>query len=242
MKTITDIAIIFRIHFTKLRGEMGPFLLTSFLFPVGMYLFLSVVAGEEHLNRIQFLSGSIVFSTTMVAIMWVGYHLLEDRFRGRLKLFVTSPVKPISYILGVVCFASLQAIIGITGLLIVARLAGLKIHISPLIFPLLCLGLLSHTAIAIIVSRFAPSMPQGTLITDGLGAGLVFFSPVYYSITQLPPAIRPAAYLLPPTFLADGLKKLLSGNDAIATDMIVLGAMATVSLLISLKLTRWRED
>jgi ABC-type multidrug transport system permease subunit len=242
MKTLTDIPIIFRIHFSKLRGEMGPFLLTSFLFPVGMYLFLSVVAGEEHINRIQFLSGSIVFSTTMVSIMWVGYHLLEDRFHGRLKLFVTSPVKPVSYILGVICFASLQAIIGITGLLIVAKVIGLQIHISPLMLPLLCLGLLSHTAIAIIISRFANSMPQGTLITDGLGAGLVFFSPVYYSITQLPHAIRPAAYLLPPTFLADGLRKLLSGNNAITTDMIVLGAMATVSLLISLKLTRWRED
>jgi len=242
MKTVTDIAIIFRIHFSKLRGEMGPFLLTSFLFPVGMYLFLTGVAGEEHINSIQFLAGSIVFSTTMVSIMWVGYHLLEDRFRGRLKLFVTSPVKPISYILGVVCFASLQAIIGITGLLIVARFIGLQIHFSPLILPLLCLGLLAHTSIAIIISRFASSMPQGTLITDGLGAGLVFFSPVYYSILKLPPVIRPAAYLLPPTFLADGLRKLLSGDNAIAVDMIVLGAMATVSLFVSLKLTRWRED
>ena len=41
---------------------------------------------------------------------------------------------------------------------------------------------------------------------------------------------------------ADGVKKLLSGNNAIATDMIVLGVMATLSLLVSLKLTRWRED
>jgi ABC-2 type transport system permease protein len=242
MKNLTDIAIIFRIHFSKLRGEMGPFLLTSFIFPVGMYLFLSVVAGDEHINRIQFLSGSIVFSTTMVSIMWVGYHLLEDRFRGRLKLFVTSPVKPISYILGVISFASLQAVIGITGLLIVAKLVGLQIHFSPLILPLLCLGLLSHTSIAIIISRFANSMPQGTLITDGLGAGLVFVSPVYYSITQLPKSIQPAAYLLPPTFLADGLRKVLSGNNAIAIDLIVLGVMATASMLISLKLTRWRED
>jgi len=118
----------------------------------------------------------------------------------------------------------------------------LQIHFSPLILPLLCLGLLAHTSIAIIISRFASSMPQGTLITDGLGAGLVFFSPVYYSILKLPPVIRPAAYLLPPTFLADGLRKLLSGDNAIAVDMIVLGAMATVSLFVSLKLTRWRED
>jgi len=242
MKTLKDIAVVFRIYLTKMRGEAGPFLLTSFLFPVGMFMFLSVIAGNDKMNKVQLLAGSIVFSTTMVSIMWVGYHLLEDRFRGRIKLFVTTPVRPISYIMGIVCFASMQATLGIIGLLIVGKLIGLNLHISPLLIPLLGLGMLSHTAISIIISRFALSMPQGTLITDGLGAGLVFFSPVYYNISQLPPSLKPAVYLLPPTFMADGLRKVLTGSDAIATDLIMLGVMATISLLLSLKLTRWREN
>ncbi|HZS47785.1 MAG TPA: ABC transporter permease [Blastocatellia bacterium] len=242
MNTLKDIAVVFRIYLTKLRGESGPFLLTSFLFPAGMYLFLSVIAGDNHLNKVQLLAGSMVFSTTMVSIMWVGYHLLEDRFRGRIKLFVTTPIRPISYIMGIVCFASMQATLGIIGLLIVGKVIGLPIHLSLLMLPLLALGMLAHTAISIIISRFATSMPQGTLITDGLGAGLVFFSPVYYNISQLPPGISHAVYILPPTFMADGLRKLLTGNSNVGIDLLVLGAMATISLLVSLKMTRWRED
>src|SRR5436305_7186774 len=143
MKHLTDTACVFRIHLARLRAEAGPFVLAALLFPAAMYLFANAVGGAQVSPdaRLRFLAGSIVFSLSMTSISWLGYLLLENRFTGRLKLFATLPLAPSSYVFGILLFGIVQAALGCSALLMVARLLGVRTQMS--VWPLLVSVLLT---------------------------------------------------------------------------------------------------
>src|SRR5436305_11612812 len=143
MTRATDIICVFRIQFAGTRREVGPFLLAAFVFPAAMYLFANAVAGVEVApeSRQRFLAGSIIFSLSLTSISWLGYLLLENRFTGRLKLFATLPLAPSSYVFGILVFGIVQAALGCSALLMVARLLGVRTQMS--VWPLLVSVLLT---------------------------------------------------------------------------------------------------
>src|SRR5437762_6533211 len=146
-KVLSDIVCVFQIHLARLRAESGPFLLAAIVFPIGMYIFAngvvaSNVGGELPNNtKLSFLSASIVFSLSLTAISWFGYLLLENRFTGRLKLFATLPLAPSSYVFDILVFGIVQAALGCSALLMVARLLGVRTQLS--VWPLLVSVLLT---------------------------------------------------------------------------------------------------
>src|SRR5919199_215950 len=200
MKRMTDILCVFRIHLARLRREAGPFILAALVFPTAMYLFAVAVSGAEQVSpdaRLRFLAGSIVFSLSMTSISWLGYLLLENRFTGRLKLFATLPLAPSSYIFGVVIFALLQSALGTTTLLIVARALGVRANISFASLGLVVLlTMLCLCGLSVIIAARARSFSEGSLMTDALGAGLVFLAPVYYTPETLPRALCVGFHLM----------------------------------------------
>src|SRR3989442_10294783 len=133
-----DALCVFRIHVARLRTEAGPFLLAALGFPAAMYMFASAVGdqagqGTSDQHRLRFLAGSIVFSLSLSAVSWLGYLLLENRFTGRLRLFATLPLAPSSYVLGILMFALVQAVLGTASLFVIAVLLGVPTALNGLI-------------------------------------------------------------------------------------------------------------
>ena len=244
MPSLRAVLCIFRIHLARLRSEAGPFLLAALIFPTVMYLFTSAVKGGEgdNPNRLRFLAGSIVFSLSLTAISWLGYLLLENRFTGRLKLFATLPLAPSSYVFGILIFGILQATLGIGGLLFVVRLLGIPTQLD--VLPLVAAALstmLCFCGISVIIATLARSFSEGSLLTDSLGAGLVFLAPVYFPADAMPYALRIVAECLPTTLAARAIEQALSGTFALR-DVALLCGMAALSLLIGFRLMRFREN
>src|SRR5882762_3206961 len=246
MTRATDILCVFRIQFAGTRREVGPFLLAAFLFPAAMYLFANAVAGGEVAppqSRLRFLAGSIVFSLSLTSISWLGYLLLENRFTGRLKLFATLPIAPSSYVFGVLVFALVQAAMATTALLIVGRAVGVRMRPNfPLLVVVILLTILCLCGLGVVVATCARSFSQGSLLTDTLGAGLIFLSPVYYAPEMMPRPLRMFAQLLPTTFAARGVQTTLAGGHAIGGELLALSLMAVVTLAFGFRLMQWRED
>ena len=244
MPSLRAIICIFRIHLARLRAEAGPFLLAALIFPSAMYLFANAISGNgaDQQNRSKFLAGSIVFSLSLTAISWLGYLLLENRFTGRLKLFATLPLAPSSYVFGILVFGIVQAALGCSALLIVARLLGVRTQMS--VWPLLVsvlLTMLCLSGLSVIIATQARSFSEGSLLTDSLGAGLVFLAPVYYSPEVIPNFLRAASEWLPTALGARAVQAALAGGYALG-DQMVLGAMALVTLLVGFKLMQFREN
>src|SRR2546426_4544839 len=194
MTRVTDIICVFRIQFAGTRREVGPFLLAAFVFPAAMYLFANAIAGAESAterNRLRFLAGSIVFSLSLTSISWLGYLLLENRFTGRLKLFATLPLAPSSYIIGILVFAFAQAILGTTALILIGRVFGVRMQPNILMLGLVVmLTVLCLCGLGAIIAARARSFTEGSILTDALGAGLVFVAPVYYTADSMPHSLR----------------------------------------------------
>lgn len=246
MKRLTDIFCVFRIHLARLRAEAGPFILAALVFPTAMYLFAVAVSGAEEVSnekRLRFLAGSIVFSLSLTSISWLGYLLLENRFTGRLKLFATLPLAPSSYVFGVLMFALAQAVLATTTLLIVARVLGVHTQINfALLGLVVLLTMLCLCGLSVIIAARARSFSEGSLLTDALGAGLVFLAPVYYSPQAMPGALRIFSKWLPTTFAARAVQSVLTGNFQVGTELLTLALMTVVTLSLGFRLMRWREE
>ena len=243
MPSLSAIICVFRVHLARLRAEAGPFLLAAIVFPAAMYLFANAVHGAAADDlRQRFLAGSIVFSLSLTAISWLGYLLLENRFTGRLKLFATLPLAPSSYVFGILLFGVAQAILGISVLIILARLLGVQMH--PGLLPLsatVMLTMLCFCGLSVIVAARARSFSEGSLMTDTLGAGLVLVAPVYYSPDAIPQSVRLVSQWLPTSLAAHAAQAALVGNYS-PPDLIALAFMAVVSLSIGFKLMQFREN
>src|SRR3989440_281545 len=246
MTRATDIVCVFRIQFAGTRREVGPFLLAAFVFPAAMYLFANAVAGGDgapQQSRLRFLAGSIVFSLSLTSISWLGYLLLENRFTGRLKLFATLPVAPCSYVFGVLLFAVAQAAVSTTTLLVLGRLLGVQINPNFLmLIVVILLTILCLCGLGVIVAARARSFSQGSLVTDTLGAGLIFLAPVYYAPEMMPRTLRVLVQVLPTTFAARAVQTTLAGGHAIGSEVLVLSLMAFITLGLGFRLMKWRED
>src|SRR5216683_3313704 len=243
MTRATDIVCVFRIQFAGTRREVGPFLLAAFIFPAAMYLFANAVAGGEvasQQSRLRFLAGSIVFSLSLTSISWLGYLLLENRFTGRLKLFATLPLAPSSYICGMLVFAFVQATLSTVTLLIIGRALGVPTRPNIMLAPVLMLTVLTFCGLGAVVAARARSFTQGSLLTDALGAGLVFLSPVYYTAESMPASMRTVCGFLPTTFAARALQTTLTGGYQVSSELVALGLMALATLSLGFRLTRWR--
>src|SRR6266446_5652817 len=240
MTRATHIVCVFRIQFAGTRREVGPFLLAALVFPAAMYLFANAVAGGDgtsEQSRLRLLAGSIVFSLSLTSISWLGYLLLENRFTGRLKLFATLPLAPSSYVFGVLVFALAQAAVGTTALLLVGRAIGVQMRPNfPLLVVVILLTILCLSGLGVVVATCARSFSQGSLLTDTLGAGLIFLAPVYYEPVMMPRALRVFAELLPTTFAARAVQTTLAGGHAIGIDLLALCLTAVVTLALGFRL------
>jgi ABC-2 type transport system permease protein len=231
-RLLSDVACVFRIHLARLRAEAAPFLLASLVFPGVMYMFATAIGstdtavGADPEQRVRFLAGSVVFSLSLTAVTWLGYLLLENRFTGRLKLFATLPLAPSSYVLGVVLFALAQGALGTAALLAAIVL----------------LSVLCVCGIAVIVASRARSFSEGSLLTDALGAGLVFLAPVYCMPDALPRILQFSSRVFPTTYAARGVRTVLSGGTDVGADITILAAMAAITLAAGFRAMRWRED
>jgi ABC-type multidrug transport system permease subunit len=246
----TDIACVFQIHLARLRREAGPFLLASVVFPLVMYMFANAVgtsgAAGDPAQRVRFLAGSIVFSLSLTAVSWLGYLLLENRFTGRLKLFATLPLAPSSYVIGIVIFALAQAAIGTVVLLIIARAFGVHAAVSLpgglLLAAVLILTVLCVCGIGVIIAARARSFSEGSLLTDALGAGLVFLAPIYCAPDALPRPLEIFSRVLPTTYAARGVQMALVGGTGQGSTLLVLAVMAAVTLAVGFRVMRWRDE
>jgi ABC-2 type transport system permease protein len=249
----TDVLCVFLIHLARLRTEMGPFLLAGLAFPGAMYMFASGIgagdsSGVPDMQRsMRFLAGSIVFSLSLTAISWLGYLLLENRFTGRLKLFATLPLAPSSYVWGILVFALAQSALGTASLFLIARFFGVRTSLTvptgvAVLALVVILTVLCVCGLAVVIAARARSFSEGSLLTDALGAGLVFLAPVYCTPEAMPKVLQLIAPVLPTTHAARAVRTALSGGTNVAADLTALTFMAALLLGLGFRTMRWREE
>jgi ABC-2 type transport system permease protein len=241
-KTISDISIIARIYYLQFRDQLGKYLFSGFVIPLASFFMASATAGNAPTQQLRFFIGAVLLSFSILTIMWLGSILIEDRFYGRLKLFITAPVSPASYVLGVLFYANVLGLVTSLGFFLAAPILAVPVRPQILeLFILAFLTLSTFAGIGVIVSQYAGTLQAGSVLADAVSITLIFLSPVYYSMETLPKSMQALAALLPPTYAADGISKSLLGKDGVGEDILALLLMSAIALTAAVWSVRWRE-
>jgi ABC-2 type transport system permease protein len=220
------------------------------LTPLSFLFFLYVIA--PHAVLPFGIVGGVMFTA-----LFTGNGMMNDCAYLRLErqlqqVFITSPMRPISWILGM---ALSELAFTLPALALFIFVLGLAVPFGVLtllaLIGVILLTWLLSTSLGFLLSTFFRQLreiwPIGTVVFTSLSV----LPPIFYPIAEIPARFRWAAFISPSTFasqLADravGLTiptisaaPLLSEVPIEAGGMVLLTALFT---LVAMRLARWRE-
>ncbi|HZS63541.1 MAG TPA: ABC transporter permease [Xanthobacteraceae bacterium] len=156
---------------------------------------------------------------------------LEEMWARNLSNLMISPLRPAEFIAALMIMSLLRLIIGMVPVTLIAvAFFGFNIYGLGLALPAFFANLiLTSWAIGLFVS--------GLLLRNGLGAEsmawtltflLLPLTCVYYPVAVLPHWVQPVSWMLPPTYVFEGLRALLL--DHVFRLDLMLGALALNAL------------
>ena len=196
----------------------------------------------------QGLIGTMISMVAFIGISAGIQDMTWDRYVKIREMIVTMPVHPLSYLLGIAIAPLIISLPGILFFAIIAFWMGvLTISSVGWLIAALILCWASMSSIGFFISTYMRKSSPYTLnnISNILGIGLIFLPPVYYPEEML------GSYswisLLFPTSNSAGLIRAYSGlasmsTEALALRWILLIAITTVSIVLTVAKAKWRED
>ena len=189
----------------------------------------------------RLVTGSIVFGLGIMTVNNLAEVVLADRFTFRLKLIIVSPVRRLSYALGVIIFSALQGMVTTGLILLSAPLFGIDIELSLWLLPLALITAASMSGIGLVVGTWAPAQQTGSALAGVMGIVVVMISPVYYDIGRLPEWLQWPARLSPYTHAGNAINGVLSGAGGFYAEMGILALITAAALALGVARMRWRE-
>ncbi|MDH7599031.1 MAG: ABC transporter permease [Sedimentisphaerales bacterium] len=198
--------------------------------------YLNIIASSQF-DFLAALLGAIIFWDFFNRVMYgVSTAFLEDVWsRNFLNLF-TSPLSVLEYLIGLVLCSILTSIAGLLVMLILASLAfGLSffsygLTVIPFLTVLFLFGIaLGIVAIAMVL-RFGP--PAEWLVWP-IPALLSPFAAVFYPVAVLPRWMQYLARALPPSYVFESMRTLVSGGRPGHIDLLIATGLAVLYVIIA---------
>ena len=242
LKFLRDVLTIVEMKVLFLVRGWYWFAIRPLVFPLGVLFWLQVMVPDDPEVGQRLLSGSVVFGMSLSTANMLAQLILQDRFLGRMKLFITMPMSKASYAVGVLAFAAVQASPVVLVLLAFAPVVDVDLDLTWAFPPLIVITLLGVSGIALMISSYAPSPEVGGIMSNLFGVVLVMVSPVFFTMDQAPVALKILGWVSPMRYAADGLNKSISGQTDVWLELLILAAFATVTMALGYRHLRWREE
>jgi ABC-2 type transport system permease protein len=200
--------------------------------------FLNTVSGAGINFTTVFLGAVLLWDLCGRVMQGLTTAFLEDVWsRNFLNLFA-SPLTISEYVTGLVLASIATSVIGLTVMLALAvpvfglSFFALGSHLALFLAVLYGFGVALGILASAMVLRFGPASEW---LVWPIPALLSPFCGVFYPLTVLPQWMRGAAYLLPPSYVFEGMRALLAGRPF--ETLPALGALTLAALEIAL--TAW---
>ncbi|WP_460041036.1 ABC transporter permease [Thermococcus atlanticus] len=210
------------------------------LTPIAMVLILFIFGGK-HL-ALYALVGALVALTVSTSISLSRLAVLL-KFIGFQDIFVSSPVSPLEYMLGLAlsrllgALPSLLIFLGVLGYLGVLTALNLVLAIGIIVLSWLLSSLLAFT-----IATNVKNVVHVDALSNLLSTALVLIPPVYYPLSRLPPIFQKLALLIPTTYIAE-LMRIVFGLSSSKASIYLAGALIymLVFSVLTAKKIKWRE-
>jgi len=161
---------------------------------------------------------------------------LEDVWsRNFLNLFA-SPLSIREYVGGLVLSSIATSVLGLLTMVVLATTAfGLSFFVYglmlvPFLLVLFLFGIALGIFASALVLRFGPASEW---IVWPVPAFLSPFAAIFYPISTLPQWMQPVSYLLPPSYVFEGMRTIVSGGTYRGTALLLSACLAALYILLA---------
>jgi ABC-2 type transport system permease protein len=195
------------------------------------------VAGN--FNYFDFIAPGLMAMTVMMSVLTgLPAAISHEREVGTLDGMMVAPINRLAVILGKTFAQTARGLLqGVLILVLSIALFGVTIHGNILlIFALLLLGVFSFVGIGIVLTSFTKDQETASMVMMTLMFPMMFLSGVFFPIQQMPWYMQSISNLLPLTYAATALRKVMIfgvGVPAITTELSVLIGLGIVMTLIA---------
>jgi ABC-2 type transport system permease protein len=198
--------------------------------------YLNSVAGN-HINFVPTLLGAVLFWDFFSRIMQgVTTAFLEDVWsRNFLNLFAT-PLSISEYVTGLVLTSVATSLIALVVMLVLATVVfGLSfISLGAMLIPFVMVLFLFGVALGVVASALVLRLgPASEWLVWPMPALLSPFVGVYYPLATLPAWMRDVGYLLPPSYVFEGMRALVNGAPFSGTGLLIGAALAILQVMLA---------
>jgi ABC-type multidrug transport system permease subunit len=195
---------------------------------------------------IDFLVPGLIGMNLLSSGMWgVGYLIVEMRSRKLIKRMVATPMRRANFLISFVLMRMLFLLLELPVLLSFAHFAfGVTVRGSlALFFAVAVLGAVSFAGLGLLAASRTESTSTANGLMNLVMLPMMMCSGVFFSTQHFPHAVQPVLRLLPLTALNDALRAIANegaGARAVAAATGVMALWGVVSLVVALRLFRWR--
>jgi ABC-2 type transport system permease protein len=197
-----------------------------------------VVSG--HSSYFDFVAPGIMAMTVMMSVMTgLPAAISQEKEVGTLDGMMVAPINRLSIIIGKTLAQTARGLLqGVLILILASVLFGVSIQGNILlVFGLLFLGVFSFVGLGVVLTSFAKDQETATMVMMTLMFPMMFLSGVFFPVQQMPWFMQDISKVLPLTYVADALRKVMvlgAGIPQIATELTVLIAFGVVMLAIAM--------
>jgi ABC-2 type transport system permease protein len=196
-----------------------------------------VVSG--HSSYFDFIAPGIMAMTVMMSVMTgLPAAISQEKEVGTLDGMMVAPINRLSIIIGKTLAQTARGLLqGVLILILASVLFGVSIQGNILlVFGLLFLGVFSFVGLGVVLTSFAKDQETATMVMMTLMFPMMFLSGVFFPVQQMPWFMQSISKVLPLTYVADALRKVMvlgAGIPQIATELTVLIAFGVVMIAIA---------
>jgi len=196
------------------------------------------VAGE--FSYFDFMAPGLMAMTVMMSVMTgLPAAISHEREVGTLDGMMVAPINRLAIILGKTLAQTARGLLqGILILILAVVLFGVTIHGNVLlIFALLLLGVFSFVGLGVVITSFAKDQETAMMVMMTLMFPMMFLSGVFFPIQQMPWYMQGISKVLPLTYLATALRKVMVSGawvSMITTELAVMIGFGVVMTTIAM--------
>lgn len=196
-----------------------------------------VVSG--HSSYFDFIAPGIMAMTVMMSVMTgLPAAISQEKEVGTLDGMMVAPINRLSIIVGKTLAQTARGLLqGVLILILASLLFGVSIQGNiMLVFGLLLLGVFSFVGLGVVLTSFAKDQETAMMVMMTLMFPMMFLSGVFFPVQQMPWYMQDISRMLPLTYAADALRKVMvlgAGIPEITTELAVLIVFGVIMIAIA---------
>ncbi|MGE8205849.1 ABC transporter permease [Heyndrickxia sp. NPDC080065] len=242
---IRQYQLLMRIQFSDYKSSFPFFILIGIILPLGFLWIQSSINQEKGYHASWYLAGNLMLSVVLGSAGFVIARMAWLRIRKELDYYGTLPIRKIVFILSLFTLSQCSSLPGLAITLIIGKLL-LEIPLYNIIIavPITLIATCSLIFVGAALGSISRTMGEVNLYSNLLTVFVVFLSPVFAPLNELPFIIKLTSYVLPTGQAILCLTDAFSGNFNLHFWLLLIALILWLVIcgFLVLKKLDWKKD